>query len=113
MNPKSLRIGNQVDWNGETAIISQLLESEVVFKCGEMDLYESIKPVLLIEEMLMNYGFNEFYILEIGLFKIEYSVENKIFYLNDIGLKLKYLHQLQNLYFALTGEEIKIKLWKK
>lgn len=28
----------------------------------------------------------------------------------DVTTELKYLHQLQNLYFALTGEELKIEL---
>lgn len=54
MNPKSLRIGNQVDWNGETAIISQLLESEVVFKCGEKLNFKLIRnpsEVIEIEEI--------------------------------------------------------------
>lgn len=29
----------------------------------------------------------------------------------DGNIEVKYLHQLQNLYFALTGKELDIKLW--
>ena len=32
------------------------------------------------------------------------------YYWGNINVELKYLHQLQNLYFALTGEELEIKL---
>ena len=38
------------------------------------------------------------------------GVENDKFYYDIDNLKIGYLHQLQNLYFALTGEELIIEL---
>ena len=35
--------------------------------------------------------------------------ENSSFYMSEIDLFIKSVHQLQNLYFALTGEELNIK----
>jgi hypothetical protein len=31
----------------------------------------------------------------------------------NIGKEIKYVHQLQNLYFALTGEELLLKEYEK
>jgi hypothetical protein len=112
-----LRIGNLVDWNGENGIISQLLEREVVFKCGESDLYETINPIPLTEEWLLNFGFkvnretkegNNIwrYNWTEGHFEIEQIYS---FFLNDnngYDTEIKYVHQLQNLFFALTIEEL-------
>jgi len=35
---------------------------------------------------------------------------NDMFLCDKTGVQLKYLHQLQNLYFALTGKELNIEL---
>jgi len=37
----------------------------------------------------------------------EFGVESDYYYLT-ISENIKYLHQLQNLYFALTGQELEI-----
>jgi hypothetical protein len=129
MNANELRKNNLVDWNGEIAKISQLLELEVVFKCGETDLYTALKPIPLTEEILLKCGFelNE----DLGDMKY-YQIPNEkrgfgvcfdhdeiVFYLFNIkGITnliydesfFQHLHQLQNLYFALTGTELEINL---
>jgi hypothetical protein len=49
----------------------------------------------------------------LGLFKIHQPDEDApflYFFSEDYDVRLKYLHQLQNLYFALTGEELNIQL---
>lgn len=75
-------------------------------------------PIPLTEEILLKAGFKvsmnktcygmisesgktRLSIFHDGLFKV--SCE-------DLEIKVKHLHQLQNLFFALTGEEIKIEL---
>lgn len=88
----------------------------------EVYLYE-YKPILLTEEWLIKFGFEkdvlELFNLEI-LKDIEPTSEiiidlkdfqceisrNKRF---GITLKMQYVHQLQNLYFDLTDEELTIK----
>ena len=37
---------------------------------------------------------------------------NKHFYLYN-GIKRKYLHELQNVYYVLNGKELEVKLWIK
>ena len=66
MKNTELRIGNLVEWNGEIGVISQLFEMEVVFKCGESDLYTALKPIPLTEEWLLKLGFkyDEFFVLK-------------------------------------------------
>ena len=88
------------------------------------------RPIPLTEEWLLKFGFvqssnnlgNTFHILKkdgvIVMLTIEHWTNTDInskyhnhwhceYLLN--GHKLQYLHQLQNLYFALTGEELTIK----
>ena len=68
-----------------------------------------IEPILLTEEWLLKFGFlkdriNLYY--SFGQFIIRHD-----FILCDINtrIELKYVHQLQNLYFALIGQELIIK----
>lgn len=81
---------------------------------------EFLKPIPLTEEWLLKFGFEfgmKFQDFVKGKYKFtqlknkilygEFSEEG-IFYFNTIT-KIKYLHQLQNLYFALTNEELTIK----
>ena len=111
MEAKELRIGNYVDWNGEKAIISQLLEKDVCFKCGEDCLYEDINPIPLTEDWLINFGFD--YRFTKGKFNIltkgRLGYENGRTYFNSWAILEKqpdYVHELQNLYYAITKEEL-------
>lgn len=76
------------------------------------------EPIPLTEEWLLKFGcytsnwddntsfrlsVNEHYVLTINL-------EFETYEIGDLDiLPIKYVHQLQNLYFALTGEELTIK----
>ncbi len=81
-----------------------------------------VKPIQLTEEWLIKFGINKYsdnhYILEIlnrGRLhfytekdKVSVEIGNKSGY--SFGYpKIKYLHELQNLYFALTGQELEYK----
>ena len=73
---------------------------------GELDY---ITPIPLTEEWLLKFGFKQnkkYKYWEFGKFIIDQN-----FTLCDIDIKvtIKYLHQLQNLYFALTEKELEIK----
>jgi hypothetical protein len=83
-------------------------------------------PILLTEEILLKCGFekhsnsNEFwnlYTLKNGWYisqalheENSASVKMGLFYWSDEYVELQYLHQLQNLYFALTKKELNIQL---
>lgn len=85
------------------------------------------EPIELTEQYLLDFGFEEIKscngdcgewhigkneITHDYLFSLTWlrwtSMEDDLFYLNGRH-KLKYVHQLQNLYFALTGEELTLK----
>jgi len=77
--------------------------------------YENLCPIPITEQWLIDFGFA--FTMESGLFNISgYDVmltKNGIdFYLGEYGSwykNIEYVHQLQNLYFALTGEELQLK----
>lgn len=79
------------------------------------------EPIPLTEEWLLKFGFDKvlprndkiYYRLN-DYFVIE---DSRVFLLGDdafeilkLRQEIKYVHQLQNLYFALTGEELTIKI---
>jgi len=101
MKAAELRIGNWVD-----------IESiDVQVECLPIDYdYSVLEPIPLTEEWLIKFGFDG---QDYNLFTIELS-RNQFMILKDewlivISNNCKYVHQLQNLYFALTGEELTIK----
>jgi hypothetical protein len=71
-------------------------------------------PIRLTEKWLLKFGFEWKQIKDVSsytLSKLEIyqysSNNNKIFFeYSDGEVELKYVHQLQNLYFALTGNEL-------
>jgi len=76
----------------------------------------TIKPIPLTEEWLIKFGFQD-NTIRIGEMQIIFDEDYGSYYLGDeqeIGLnpdlEIKHVHQLQNLYFALTNEELTIKL---
>jgi hypothetical protein len=85
----------------------------------ESDL-SHLRPIPLTEEWLLKFGFKvnrqtkeenniwRCYWTE-GHFEIEQIIGFFLWDNNCYGTKIKYVHQLQNLYFALTGEELIIK----
>lgn len=111
MEANELRKGNIVVWKGETAVVSQIWEKEVVFKCGDIGLLEDVEPKELTKELLEKLGVSEewtkggFLRWTKGKFKLldrrlpipQFHLPNAI---------IKYAHQLQNLYFVLSGEEL-------
>jgi hypothetical protein len=91
-----LRVGNWVLWNGavDTVEDGQQID-ELVFD-----------PIPLTPEILEKIDWNGYVKLNIGsYFKIDDV--GHLYYRSDYtGINIDYLHQLQNLYFALTGTEL-------
>lgn len=74
-----------------------LVTHDVLFKCGFDHYHENPR----LENFYVNkQSYYPFFI---------YSTRNVCYMLNE-NVEIKYLHQLQNLFFALTGEELKIEL---
>lgn len=108
-----LRVGNWVTGAfGENAPF-QIMKGFQIDDC--VDTYF---PILLTPEILERCGFefikNEYLlkafsiVFQQNIFKFYYDYLDKGDY-NEIFVQIKYLHQLQNLYFVLTGEELEIK----
>lgn len=104
MKTNDLRIGNLVlnDDDGGVCKLFNIHEG-----------YINHKPIPLTEEWLLKFGFKS---IQDGWY--EYSNSNITFSWNIYDRQLRflgepfniqYVHQLQNLYFALTGEELEVK----
>jgi hypothetical protein len=124
MKASELRIGNYVNFKNREDIF--FCEVITLDKCGYIHLQrifkdnlhnddqpesiEDITPIPLTEDWLLKFGFvsnpyqdryeNEFIHVEC----------NKTRGITELWIErmphIKYVHQLQNLYFALTGEEL-------
>jgi hypothetical protein len=131
MKANELRIGNLVDLGNRIAKIIEISN----LSCVVVDLeetqdtiedYERTKPIPLTEEWLYKFGFkdidkgdndyitytdsNHDYYLQIDVRKRDgkYSIlDNSFDDLRDFSMvDISYVHQLQNMYFTLTGEEL-------
>jgi hypothetical protein len=103
MKANELRLNNIILYKGEAYKISG---NYILFKtCVNIERKDKdYEPIPLTEEWLLKFGF-----IWHGDIKILKGYLNN--YVDGNGeTHLKYVHQLQNLYFALTNEELKIEL---
>ena len=131
MNTKELRIGNYINVYRKPADLSQsTLQIESIYSNDgiyfvrladgfNVNIENGITPVLLTEELLLKCGFEE-----VGIYDNVYHKENFriitgkekdcLFQVYEdehcIGIEVSCVHQLQNLYFALTGKELEVRL---
>ena len=126
MKAEELRIGNWV--KGDTGKPFQIELSDFLDWWNDHNSHEygdHIHPIPLTEDWLVKFGFNGEIneISHCGNFYLNYDAEYGrhgmalwyqrgawCFNHTNTFTVLKYVHQLQNLYFALTGEELTIKL---
>lgn len=129
-----LRIGNLIDCFGICEVIkigqknikiSRETDTGLLLEKVPLNSLE-LKPIPITEEILMKCGFDKwnghkYFDKNVDLdCSIQIALERNIMYLcgNDACTEghcfelqnVKYLHQLQNLYFALTGKELEINL---
>lgn len=104
MEARELRIGN---W-----VYRKSINQNVRISINSFNDLTDYEPIELTEEILLKCGFvncgileNHFYIKGMLVWKCE-----EMFIHDKTGVQLKHLHQLQNLYFALTNEELIINL---
>lgn len=74
---------------------------------------ENYEPILLTEEWLLKFGWKKSDLNIDTWWKpgwvINKDQEGNFFVSKDEKVVLKYIHQLQNIYFALTGKELTLK----
>ena len=137
MKATELRLGNLIEYKIE----DKLDERKEWWETNIVDIYdlqhmvefpksEVFRPILLTEKWLKDLGF-EFTEDELGYFfqwKLKHKKEHiefglyvpgeedewrYKFYCGGWNGPLNYVHQLQNIYFALTGEELtQVSEWK-
>lgn len=110
------RYGNYIIYGGS---ITQLNEKEM---CHFFRFPETYKPIPLTEEWLLKFGFKKDIIVD--LYRLHNQFGSIIYYPSTSAEKAKInfmltgacfmnntitnVHQLQNLYFALTGRELTV-----
>ena len=135
MKATELRIGNYIDYTTKREIVTMQTTYEYIRLIHNGN--KNFKPIKLTEEWLLKFGFKKYpdcrdtfqqiyydsYQFEIDRFTIvSFSIQqdNKSLikcnydrgYRSEDNKKnyyIKYVHQLQNLYFALTNEELTFK----
>jgi hypothetical protein len=117
MKANELRIGN---WFNEFGIPKQVTPN-LILKLYQIEIAGKvaidISPIPLTPEILVKAGF-EWSIYHQGFYKQDFvfvlheyedGFRFKLFRSSEyVGVKINHMHQLQNLYFALTGEELEI-----
>jgi hypothetical protein len=115
MKAEELRIGNLVqDDYGQIKVVNSIdfnpdrLDYTISFPFGDYEEVGLLTPIPLTEEWFINFGLHQGtwgYYHKNG-FVI--SVERQVYFgEEEVWIaELNYVHQLQNLYFTLTGEEL-------
>ena len=112
IKPQEIRIANYIEYNGE------IIKLDGSFLCCyiQNELEFPLNPIPLTEEILLKFGFFK----KLG----NYELENFRFHISQpmnfdgfvfcegysvITDKIQFVHQLQNLFFALKDEELTFK----
>lgn len=129
MRANELMIGNYLKYKkGHLCKAVSISSNNIIDVKGLKDSYingtyntRDLQPIPLTEEWLLKFGFYQdadksylFNKMAIFLdkrfkFNLYLQTEETSSKWFEIGLRVKHVHQLQNLYHALTGEELKIK----
>ena len=118
LNADDLRIGNLVEYENaifEIDIIAREFPSlnTIAYGVGVVRWID-LKPIPLTEEWLLKFGFQKlydnYYLLYVGSLTINYyynySGSTWKFMLEEQLLDIKYVHEVQNLYYSLTKTEL-------
>lgn len=120
MEAKELRIGNYINYLGTVNIVESIAgteESYVATKSSGIMPVNAFQPIILTEGWLLKLGFEKNImcpVYEKNKETIQIEIVGPIVYFRifvpNFGFiaiqALEFVHQLQNLYFALTGEEL-------
>lgn len=127
IQPNELRIGNHLNVQVDNGLSIAGLSGGVVTEIGSnyisyngfiVPKLSMVRPIPLTEEWLERFGALKYGVEENDpYFLLEYKYNNAHHDFLHFGNNgecwkyphIKYVHQLQNLYFALTGEELTLK----
>jgi len=122
MKATELRIGNLLNYQtAEGDILTATIDWQDLKWLSEDEKGFNLvhNPILLTEDWLLKFGFKYSLTLDDFMFKDKNDIFemqpykkgflNSVLWCdNEILQELKYVHQLQNLYFSLTGEELSL-----
>lgn len=133
MKANELRVGNFVDFghvgmNGwqEFAVVVGCVQNTIIIDDNRLPNYtelggDEMKPIPLTEEWLERFGFTETNritrVLDSEEVELIFDLADRFVIvdlgqgsqLSGIAVDCKYVHQLQNIYFTLTGKELELK----
>ena len=122
MKATDLRIGNLVQYaNDERVFVNLIGKTLKVTAADILSIYDDnipVEPILLTEEWLKKFEFvkvgNHYEKNCFNIYKYKDGMEIELRNNEDgesfvIGIRCNCVHKLQNLYFAITGEELIIK----
>ena len=127
MKAEELRIGNLVTLSGSLILTVYEIHEDCFYakdiKEGSFkNTWSDLQPIQLSEEVLLKCGFENggydllfWYNNDIELYGFNHLDADNYALLTshlkeDVNVRIYYLHQLQNLYYALTGEELEVSL---
>ena len=119
MKASELRIGNYVNDRFDAEVtVCDITNGGINLNYGYSTIsIDELKPIPLTEEWLLSFGFekngnNQFILME-GSVDILFNKDLNGWTCDGINFSInmtEHVHQLQNLYFALTGEELEFNL---
>ena len=121
IDAKELRIGNYILSDESSVEVSSYCEFNGIETTAnfEGNCNSKITPIELTHEILLKCGFEKNYRIDSGeynecfsIFSFALMVRHNSFFVDWIGgnTEVKYLHQLQNIFYCLCGEELEINL---
>lgn len=126
MKANELRIGNYIKLLNKETTVGELFDDGITTDLDNHSyeyIYDLVEPIPLTEEWLLKFGFvfedeqhHEYFGSYLrddlnGYSLIVNKNENKFILRTDVFdlTTISYVHQLQNIFFALTGNELEIK----
>ena len=114
-----IRLGNKILHEGKIYTVDAKMM--YAFFTGKTDYdIDNFEAIPLTEEWLLKLGFKKnaeykYFVKEIRPSKefiLDFSTQSNNWFLcdTDVDTNIKYVHQLQNLYFALTEKELELKV---
>lgn len=115
MSENELRIGNYYKWYADGKYYYFKVDNDTF---SDYNVLNNMQPIELTEEILLKCGFQKIgHLYKINLLNslnLMYNSEHNGWYFdiyhNSSKVELQYLNELQNLYFAVTGQELEINL---
>lgn len=131
MEVKNLRIGNLLTWKDQEdpteailtyvgGVLNDCIWLEWVWADGKADYIDCdldcVKGIEITEDWLIKFGFDlvvkegnqgEFRVYQLN--EITYNTNHGWWWKHQLTVQPKYIHELQNLFFAITGTELEFK----